>query len=551
MKPFKDFGLDKGIIQAITELGFESPTPIQEQVIPYLLNFDSDLIGLAQTGTGKTAAFGLPILQKTSRNTDHVQTLILCPTRELCLQITQDLKRFSKYLAYIHVLSVYGGADITSQIKGLKEGKQIVIATPGRALDLIRRNVLSLRKVKYLVLDESDEILSLGFRKELDSILEEMPSNKQTMLFSATMAPEINTIAKKYMLQPKEIIVGKKNIGSENIQHLYCMTQAKDRYIALKRIIDANPNMYGIIFCRTRQEAKNTSEKLMQEGYNTDALHGDLSQYQRDYVMNRFRSKHLVLLTATDVAARGLDVNNLSHIINYSLPDDAETYTHRSGRTGRAGKKGITISIIYGREKGKIQFIEQKIAKKFNRIFVPNGKEICENQLFHFIDKIEKLKIDELQVDPYLVNIYEKLEKFTWKELVRKFLYMKFNRLFNSYKETEDLNIKNEKPFFKQTHFSKFSINVGEKDGLTPGILINLINRKSSIKKLKIGKIDIVRDSSFFEIDSYYERNIVSVFKNTTFKAKRLILSFVKNRSNRTKVLTYKHKSQNLRIRRR
>ncbi|MFM8448939.1 MAG: DEAD/DEAH box helicase, partial [Haliscomenobacter sp.] len=388
---FEDLGLNPQVLRAVQELGFETPTPIQEKAIPHLLQSKDDLVAFAQTGTGKTAAFGLPVIHQVDPHKSSVQMLALCPTRELCLQITRELTNYSKYIPGLKVVAVYGGAEISRQISELNQGPQIVVGTPGRALDLINRRKLVVDNIRWLVLDEADEMLSMGFKDELDAILATTPSTKQTLLFSATMPEEMVGIAQKYMHDPVEISAGKRNMGAENVQHHYYLVHAKDKYLALKRIADYYPNIYGIVFCRTRQETKEVADKLMEDGYNADALHGDLSQAQRDYVMQRFRLKQLQMLVATDVAARGLDVNNLSHVINYNLPDDPEVYIHRSGRTGRAGKSGISILIANMREKGKIGFIEKKIGKRFDQKPVPTGSDICEKQLFHMIDRIENI----------------------------------------------------------------------------------------------------------------------------------------------------------------
>jgi len=422
MITFKETGLNQDILKALDELGFENPTPIQEKTIPHLLSEEQDLIGFAQTGTGKTAAFGLPVIQKIDTDSKKTQAIILSPTRELCVQIAKDLDNYSKYTKGLSVAAVYGGASIDQQVRSLNKGAQIVVGTPGRTLDLIKRKKLKLSTVRFLILDEADEMLTMGFKDDLDAILEGTPDDKQTLLFSATMPKEIAAIAKKYMKDAIEISAGKKNIGAENVNHVYYMVNARDRYLALKRIADINPKIYGIVFCRTRRETKEVAEKLMADGYNADALHGDLSQAQRDYVMNRFRVKNLQLLVATDVAARGLDVTDLSHIINYNLPDDLEVYIHRSGRTGRAGKKGVCLTIIHSRETGKIKMIQKKVGKPFEHAPVPSGKEICGKQLYNLIDKIEKIEVDNSQIDQFLPEIYKKLEWLSREDLIKHFV---------------------------------------------------------------------------------------------------------------------------------
>ncbi len=519
MITFYESGLRPDIIRAIEELGFVNPTPIQEKTLPFILNSSQDVVALAQTGTGKTAAFGLPILHHINEMDNNVQALVLCPTRELCMQITNDLDLFAKYIKGLFVVPVYGGASIDKQIKALGRGGQIVVGTPGRILDLIRRKKLNLSKIKYLVLDEADEMLNMGFKDDLDSILSNTPEGRQSMLFSATMPKEIANMAKKYMQNAEEISVGKKNAGAENVQHHYYVVQASNRYVALKRIVDYYPNIYGIVFCRTRNETKDVAEKLMQDGYNADALHGDLSQAQRDYVMNRFRSKHLQLLVATDVAARGLDVNELTHIINYNIPDELEAYIHRSGRTGRAGKHGISIAIIHGRETNKINQLEKKVGKTFERKMVPSGEEVCEKQLFNLIDKVEWVEVDESTIESYLDVIYKKLAWLPREELIKRFVSVEFNRFLSYYKNAPDLNIQVQKPREKNTkrsnmNFTRFFINLGSKHRLSIIDLISLINKQTGDQSIEIGKIEVLNNFSFFEIDKAYEDLILSSFKN-------------------------------------
>jgi ATP-dependent RNA helicase DeaD len=402
---FEDYRLSEELLDGIKALGFEEPTPVQKECIPVLMANKTDMVALAQTGTGKTAAFGLPLLEKIQGKPNKPQALILSPTRELCVQIASDLENFSKYLHHHSIVPVYGGANIQTQIQALKSGSSIIVGTPGRTLDLIKRGILKVNNIKYLVLDEADEMLSMGFKDDLDAILSDTPATKQTLLFSATMPAEIKRIADTYMTDPVEIEVGKRNAGAENVEHHYYMVHARDRYKALKRIVDIHPKIYGLVFCRTRAETKDVADKLVGEGYNVDALHGDLSQAQRDFVMNRFRHKHLQLLIATDVAARGLDVNDLSHVINYNLPDELEVYIHRSGRTGRAGKTGIAISIIHTRETGKIRQLEKISKKNFIQKQVPLGREICKKQLFNLIDKVEKVDVNEQQIEEFLPSI--------------------------------------------------------------------------------------------------------------------------------------------------
>jgi ATP-dependent RNA helicase DeaD len=519
MNTFQSSGLHSDIIKAIDELGFETPTPIQEKTIPFILNSDQDVVALAQTGTGKTAAFGLPLIHNTDAQSKLVQGIILCPTRELCMQITNDLDLFSKYIKGLFVVPVYGGASIDKQIKALKRGGQIVVGTPGRVLDLIKRKKLLLNDIKYLVLDEADEMLNMGFKEDLDKILAQTPASRQSMLFSATMPKEIAVLAKKYMQNAEEISVGKRNTGAENVQHHYYVVQARNRYLALKRIVDYYPNIYGIVFCRTRQETKDVAEKLMQDGYNADALHGDLSQAQRDYVMNRFRSKHLQVLVATDVAARGLDVNDLSHIINYNIPDELEAYIHRSGRTGRAGKHGISIAIIHSRESSKIKQLEKKVGKEFERKMVPAGEEVCEMQLFNLIDKVEWVEVDDSTIESYLDVIYKKLAWLPREELIKRFVSVEFNRFLSYYKDASDLNVdiqmsREKKQKRSKNNFTRFHINLGSKHRLSIIDLISLINKETGDQSIEIGKIEVLNNFSFFEIDSSRETEILHAFKN-------------------------------------
>lgn len=534
MNAFSQLGLYDDIIQAIKELGFETPTPIQEQTIPHLLTSTQDLVAFAQTGTGKTGAFGLPTIHLTKPEDKRTQTLILCPTRELCIQITRDLGNYAKHIKEIQIVAVYGGASADTQIRGLKKGAQIVVATPGRAKDLIKRKRLLLGNVERVVLDEADEMLNMGFKEDLDFILAETPSTKQTLLFSATMSREVLRMTKTYMNNPTEIAASTVNTGAVNVSHVYYMVQAKNRYEVLKRIADSNPNIYGLVFCRTRQETKDTAHKFMHDGYNADALHGELTQAQRDEVMGRFRAKKLQILVATDVAARGLDINDLTHVVNYNLPDDSEVYIHRSGRTGRAGKNGISIAIIHTRELGKIRSIESKFKIKFTKELVPTGKDICSKQLYSLIDKIEKVEVDEKQIGPFMPAIYEKLEWLSREELIKHFVSAEFNRFLSYYKHATDINVsasdkperrerparrernsrgeqqsgprsvgreKNRKQTSEQTTFTRLFINLGMKNDLTPTRLIGLINKTMNSNGANVGAIEIMKKFSFFDIE--------------------------------------------------
>lgn len=521
---FNETGLKPEILKAIAEMGFENPTPIQEQTIPHLINSTQDLVALAQTGTGKTAAFGLPLLHNISMQTRDIQGLILCPTRELCLQITRDLENYSKYMTGLKTIAVYGGADITKQIRELKSGGQIVVGTPGRVNDLIRRKVLNVSAIRWLVLDEADEMLTMGFKDELDTILATTPSEKQTLLFSATMPSEIAEMSSKYLHNPSELSVGRRNEGAANVEHHYYVVHAKDKYATLKRIADNYPDCYAIVFCRTRMETREVADQFMADGYNADALHGDLSQAQRDSVMARFRGKQLQMLIATDVAARGLDVNDLSHVINYSMPDDPEVYIHRSGRTGRAGKSGISVSILHMKETGRLKQIERIARKKFERKMVPGGDEICEKQMFHLIDRVVNVDIAENQIGKFLPLILDKFESMSKEDIVKHFVSLEFNQLMEYYKNAKDLNIKveaqrdphskSDRGLDQRFKFSKLFINAGKKQNLSASGLIGLINEYSKRRNVEIGKIDIQRKFSFFEIDSAFEKDLINALNN-------------------------------------
>jgi len=527
MQNFSEMGLSKEIFKAISEMGFEKPTPIQEKTIPAISNQGNDIIGLAQTGTGKTAGFGLPILNKVNLDNTKTQAIILCPTRELCLQIASDLNKYAKYTPQIKIQEVYGGASIVPQINALKAGAQIVVGTPGRTLDLINRKVLKLNNIQWVVLDEADEMLNMGFKEELDSILAVTPEEKQILLFSATMPSGVRSIANKYMNNPEEIAVGGKNTGADNVIHHSYMVKATDKYLALRRLIDINTDMFGIVFCRTRRETKEISDKLMTEGYKADALHGDLSQAQRDSVMQRFRSRHLQVLVATDVAARGLDVKELTHVINYNLPDDPEVYIHRSGRTGRAGKFGISIALIHSRESQRLKQIERLTKKPFEVKKIPGGKEICEKRLFSLIDKVEQVVIDETQIESFIPKVLKKLSVFERDELIKRFVSVEFNHFLEYYKGAKDINItKNEKSEDKtrkaKVGYARFYINLGTKDNLNTARLIGIINDFTNDRDIALGKIDILRKFSFFEVERGYESKILGAFTGQLFEGVEL-----------------------------
>lgn len=537
MDNFKQTRLHPDILKAITEMGFETPTPIQAKTIPHLMASAHDLIATAQTGTGKTAAFGLPSIHLTDMEDRRTQTLVLCPTRELCMQITKDLGNFSKYINGMNILAVYGGASIQAQIKSLKKGAQIVIGTPGRTKDLIKRKRLDISHVARVVLDEADEMLTMGFKKDLEMILAQTPQEKQTLLFSATMSKRVVEITKSYMNNPLEIAAARMNIAAENVQHIYYMVNAKDRYEVIKRIIDINPGIYGIVFCRTRRETKEVANKLMHDGYNADTLHGDLSQMQRDEVMGRFRNRQLQILVATDVAARGLDVDDLSHVINFNLPDDDEIYVHRSGRTGRAGKKGISIIIIHTREVRKIREIEKKFSITFIRETVPSGLDICKKRLYTLIGKVENVEVDEQQIGQFMPDIYKKLEWLEREELIKHFVSTEFNRYLSYYKNARDINIsgdsmgekrskreKRSREDRRNTSFAGFYVNVGFKHKLNPGRLIGLINECLRSSDAVIGKIEVMKTFSFFEIDNKWESKLFVGFKGKKFEGIPLLI---------------------------
>ena len=441
MKTFEELGVSEEIRSAIKEMGYENPMPVQEAVIPYLLGVGNDVIALAQTGTGKTAAYGLPVLQKVTPADRTTQAVILSPTRELCLQITGDLKDYSRYIDGLHVVVVYGGSSIESQIKALKRGAQVIVATPGRLIDLMERGVARLDKVENVVLDEADEMLNMGFTESIDAILAGVPEERNTLLFSATMSQDIERIAKNYLHDYKEIVVGSRNEGAENVNHIYYLVHAKDKYLALKRIVDYYPKIYGIIFCRTRLETQEVADHLIQDGYNAEPLHGDLSQAQRDATMQKFRQHQTQLLVATDVAARGLDVDELTHVINYGMPDDVENYTHRSGRTGRAGKRGTSICIIHVREKGKIKQVEKVIGKKFEAGTLPEPKEICTKQLYKVMDEIERIEVNETEIAPFLPEIYRKLDWLTKEDLIKRVVSREFGRFLNYYANAPEIEV--------------------------------------------------------------------------------------------------------------
>jgi ATP-dependent RNA helicase DeaD len=567
MNSFEEMGLAPALLKSITEMGFDNPTPIQEGVVPFLLKTPKDLVGLAQTGTGKTAAFGLPILQKINTKMAKTQALILSPTRELCLQISGEMRNFAKYMSGLNIVSVYGGSDMARQIKAVAKGAHIIVATPGRMNDLLnKQRRIDLSNLRFAVLDEADEMLNMGFKEDLDAILNQTPDSKVTLLFSATMPRAVQTIAKNYLEDPHEVTVGTRNAGVEAVDHVAYAVRSHDRYLALKRIVDYHPDIYGIIFCRTRVETKDVAAKLIQDGYIADALHGELSQPQRETIMHKFRIKNLQILVATDVAARGLDVKDITHIINYNLPDEVDLYIHRSGRTGRAGQRGVSIAIVNLREKHKIRMIESRLRRKFEQKMVPTGKGICEKQLLNLVDKMQKIEVDHKEIDKFLPAVSEKLEWLSREELIKHFVSLEFNRLLDYYKDAKDLNAPDEerrprsrperesssrkegrrgaerlqrkenprdaeeRPPRKEGRrgaeagYSRFQINLGYKDSLTPRDLIGLINRCSHNRHMDIGKIELMNSSSWFEVDQKYTTDVLAGFAGIEYNKRNVLV---------------------------
>lgn len=544
MKTFEELGVSAEIRRAISEMGYEHPMPVQEEVIPYLLGVGNDVIALAQTGTGKTAAFGLPVLQKVNPNDRRTQAVILSPTRELCLQIAGDLKEYARYIDDLHVLAVYGGSSIESQIRSLRKGAQVIVATPGRLIDLMNRGVAKLDAVENVVLDEADEMLNMGFTESINEILAGVPAERNTLLFSATMGKEIERIAKSYLHDYKEIVVGSRNEGAENVNHIYYLVHAKDKYVALKRIVDYYPRIYGIIFCRTRLETQEVADHLIRDGYNAEALHGDLSQAQRDLTMQKFRQHHTQLLIATDVAARGLDVDDLTHVINYGLPDDVENYTHRSGRTGRAGKRGTSISIIHLREKGKVRIIEKVIGKKFEAGTLPEPQEICTKQLYKVMDELERIEVNDTEIAPFLPEIFRKLEWLTKEDLIKRIVSREFGHFLRYYadapvieqpadrKGTDDDMRKSRRERRKgaegghqaEEGYTRLFINLGKRDNFYAREIINLVNRYVKGGKVEIGRIDLTNNCSFFEVPNGDADLVLSKMKRVKVGDRKVVV---------------------------
>jgi ATP-dependent RNA helicase DeaD len=530
MNPFSELGIRHDIVNAITELGYEKPSPIQEQAIPVLLSGSNDFVGLAQTGTGKTAAFGLPLLELLDFEENYPQALVLCPTRELCLQITNDLKTYSKNMKNVNVVAVYGGANISDQLRQIKRGVQIVVATPGRMLDIINRKAIDFSQVQYVVLDEADEMLNMGFQEDIDQILSTTPDDKKTWLFSATMPGEVRRIAKKYMTDPFELTMGTKNTGNVNISHEYYVVRARDKYAAFKRIVDYNPEIFGIVFCRTKIETQEIAEALIKDGYNADALHGDLSQQQRDKVMKRYRDRSLQLLIATDVAARGIDVNDVTHVINYSLPDEIENYTHRSGRTARAGKMGISIAIINSKELGKIRQIERVIGKQFTKAEIPNGFDVCEKQLFALVHKVHNVEVNEEQIEQYIPRIMDEFKDLEKEDIIKRFASLEFNRFLEYYSNAPDLNATHEertgdrgdRAFRSSTSagFTRLFMNLGSVDDFTRGDMLGFICNNAKISGKSVGKIDLKGVFTFFEVENSVADQVQQAFKSVDYQGR-------------------------------
>ena len=544
MKTFEELGVSEEIRKAIDELGFEQPMPVQEEVIPYLLGNRNDVIALAQTGTGKTAAFGIPLLQRINIESKETQAVVLSPTRELCLQIADDLKDFGKYLPHLHIAAVYGGASIEAQIKQLRRGVQIIVATPGRLIDLMHRGKAKLENVHNVVLDEADEMLNMGFQESITEILTDVPEDRNTLLFSATMSREVERVAKGYLHDYKEIVVGSRNEGAENVNHIYYMVNAKDKYLALKRLVDFYPKIYGIVFCRTKVETQEVADKLIKDGYNAESLHGDLSQQQRDLTMQKFRSHLTQLLVATDVAARGLDVNDLTHVINYGLPDDVENYTHRSGRTGRAGKKGTSLSIIHTRERSKVRNIEKIIGKEFVDGTLPSAEEICKKQLFKTMDSILKTDVDEEQIAPYVADIKRQFEYIDKEDIIKKIVTVTFGRFLDYYKNAPEIEKpstsrskggdgrgsrgegkgyreRSRGPRQAEAGFTRLFINLGKTDGFYPGEVMQFINKHVQGRQ-EVGHIDLLQKRSYVEVPEKDAKKVMNALDGLTYKGRKV-----------------------------
>ncbi|MCG2741686.1 MAG: DEAD/DEAH box helicase [Syntrophaceae bacterium] len=533
---FHELSIDKRILKAITEMGLETPMPVQQKVIPFLLHETRDLVALAHTGTGKTAAFGIPIIQKVDPFSSKTQALILAPTRELCLQITDDLNHFAKHIHGLNIVPIYGGANILTQIRQISSGAQIIVATPGRMLDMLNRKKVNVSDINWLVLDEADEMLNMGFKEDLNAILSGTPDHKRVLLFSATMAREIEAIAQSYMKKPVSITVGSKNTGAENVNHQYYVVHARDRYSALKRIADYYPDIYSIVFCRTKIETQEIADSLIKDGYNADSLHGDLSQPQRDNVMNRFRSRNIQMLVATDVAARGIDVVDLTHIINYNLPDDIEHYTHRSGRTGRAGKSGISIVIIHLKEIYKIRQIEKQLGKKFTSVKIPTGNEICEKQLYHLVDKVKNTEIQHQEIAAFLPAVYDKLKEISKEDIIQQFVSAEFNRFLNYYKNAPDINVDLKKrESGTGVGVARLFVNIGLMERFTPKSLKTYLTETAKVANLRIVNVTVMKNCSSFETDAGQADPLIAAFRKVKFKNRRVQIEHAGRRDRKEK----------------
>ncbi|HNV28472.1 MAG TPA: DEAD/DEAH box helicase [Cyclobacteriaceae bacterium] len=532
MESFDGLGLSGQLVEVIRQMGFESPTPIQEKAIPILLKGNVDLVGLAQTGTGKTAAFGLPLLQLVNESDRSTQALIVAPTRELSVQITSDLERFSASIMKLNIVTVYGGASISDQIKKIRRGAQIIVATPGRLIDLLSRKVVDLTTVKYVVLDEADEMLNMGFKEDIDEILSTTPKEKNVWLFSATMPREVREIAKNYMRNPEEVTMGERNQGNENIDHQYIMVDERDKYLALKRFVDYAPDIFGVIFCRTKIDTQKIAEHLIKDGYSADSLHGDLTQQQRDRVMRNFKSKTLQLLIATDVAARGIDVTGITHVIHMNMPDEMEYYTHRSGRTARAGKKGISLAIVSKKEVGKIQQVERGLKRKFTRIPVPTGDEVCQKKLLDLVHKVRQVEVNEEEIDSFLPEVYHELKDLSKEDIIKRFASIEFNRFLEYYRDARDLNKSDRSKTFESSEGEserysdgdRIFINVGKMDGLEKGNLLELICDFGEVTSAAIGKIDLKGAYSFFEIQKDKTAQVMKGFEGVELRGRKVRL---------------------------
>jgi ATP-dependent RNA helicase DeaD len=536
MKSFQALGLSKGLAESVELIGFETPTPIQEKAIPLLLSGNRDFIGLAQTGTGKTASFGLPLLELVSESDKNTQALVLAPTRELGLQIVSDLENFTERFKKLNIVAVYGGASISEQIRRVKRGAQIIVATPGRLIDLLGKKAVNLSSIQYVVLDEADEMLNMGFKEDIDEILSTTPDTKITWLFSATMPKEVRNIAKNYMSDPVEITVGDKNTGNINIEHQYVVIQERDKYNALKRILDYNPEIFGLIFCRTRIDTQRVAESLMKDGYNADALHGDLNQAQRDRVMMKFRQRAVQILVATDVAARGIDVENISHVIHMNIPDEMEFYTHRSGRTARAGKKGVSIAMVNNREVGKIRQLEKTLKSTFTKISVPTGQEVCQKQLLALMHKVHEVKVNEDEIAEFLPAVFEELKNLTKNELIKRFASIEFNRFLDYYRNAPDLNSDgkgSERGSERYSTGDRYFINLGKMDDLDAATLLELLDDCCGVGKKFIGKIDIKGAYSFFEVDKEKSQDIARGFDGIEFSGRSVRVELTEKRPER------------------